>query len=69
MIKVDQDAGDVYIHIPSPSLSSYTIRYLFKAPLPTPEALFGKEEAVDEDKDKVPNSRLTQQKVNSYQEA
>jgi hypothetical protein len=69
MIEDDQDAGDVYIHVPSPSLSSYAIRYSFKALLPTPEVLFGKEEAMDEDKDEAPNSRSTQQKVNSYQEA
>jgi hypothetical protein len=58
MIKVDQDAGDVYIHVPLLSLSSYAIRYLFKVLLPIPEVLFRKEEAVDKDKDEAPNSRL-----------
>jgi DnaJ family protein C protein 11 len=59
MIKVNQDARDVYIHIPSLSLSSYTIRYSFKVLLPILEVLFRKEEAIDKDKDEAPNSRLT----------
>ncbi|KAF7168627.1 hypothetical protein CNMCM5623_001596 [Aspergillus felis] len=71
MIEVDEDAGEVYIHIPSPSLSSYAIRYSFKAPLPTSEVLFGKEEAEDEDEDEdeVADGGSTPQKLHSYLEA
>ncbi|KAH1997606.1 hypothetical protein KXV33_003296 [Aspergillus fumigatus] len=69
MIEVDENAGEVYIHIPSPSLSSYAIRYSFKAPLPTPKVLFGKEADEEDDEDEAPDGRSTQQKVNSYQEA
>ncbi|RLL99335.1 hypothetical protein CFD26_108145 [Aspergillus turcosus] len=66
MIEVDEDAGEVYIHIPSPKLSSYAVKYSFKAPFPTPEVLFGKEEA--EDEDEQPDGKSTQQKVDLYQE-
>ncbi|GIC90076.1 J domain-containing protein [Aspergillus udagawae] len=69
MIEVDEDAGEVYIHIPSPSLSSYAIRYSFKAPLPTREVLLGEEEAEDEDEDEAPDGRSSPQKVHSYLEA
>jgi DnaJ family protein C protein 11 len=66
MIEVDEDAGEVYIHIPSPKLSSYALKYSFKAPFPTPEVLFGKEEA--EYEDEQPDGKSTQQKVHPYQE-
>ncbi|RHZ43048.1 DnaJ-like protein C11 C-terminal domain-containing protein [Aspergillus thermomutatus] len=67
MIEVDEDAGEVYFHIPSPSLSSYAVRYSFKAPLPTSKVLVGKEEA--EEEDEQPDGEATRQKVHSYEEA
>ena len=47
MISVDEEDGDVRIHIPSVSPSSYAVGYNFRAPLPIPTSLFG--ESVDED--------------------
>jgi hypothetical protein len=49
MISVDEDEGDVYVHIPSIDASSYALGYSFRAPLPIPEGLFGEAEKADED--------------------
>lgn len=41
LISVDEEEGDVYVHMPSADVSSYALGYNFRTPLPIPTSLFG----------------------------
>ncbi|KAL2846140.1 hypothetical protein BJY01DRAFT_234735 [Aspergillus pseudoustus] len=50
-ISVDQELGEVYIHVPKPKVSNIALRYEFVTPFPTLRTIFGEDVKDDEDED------------------
>jgi DnaJ family protein C protein 11 len=48
-ISVDEELGEVYLHVPHPKVSNIALRYEFVTPFPTFRAVFGEDEKDNED--------------------
>ncbi|KAL2846024.1 hypothetical protein BJX68DRAFT_241444 [Aspergillus pseudodeflectus] len=48
-ISVNEELGEVYLHVPHPKVSNIALRYEFVTPFPTFRAVFGEDEKDDED--------------------
>ncbi|KAL3478367.1 hypothetical protein BJX99DRAFT_245529 [Aspergillus californicus] len=48
-ISIDQELEEVYLHVPSPQMSDFAIRFSFATPFPTWNAVFGEDEKEEEE--------------------